>query len=93
MHKTTDRDDDQDEGTGQRPTNVEAITEIMEFSRYGALAQMFVMDALSKQARAVADAPPESFTGEAWEKGLISGPAWQAVAREIADKLDKHLGQ
>ena len=82
--------DDQDEGT-RRQTNVEAITEIMEFSRYGALAQLFIIDALSKQARAVADAPPEAFEGEGWE--MVSGKAWQGVAREIADKLDKHLGK
>jgi hypothetical protein len=71
------------------PTNVEVITEIMEFSRYGALAQMFVMDALSKQARAVADAPPEAFEGDGWK--LVNPQAWRGVAREIAGKLDKHL--
>ena len=54
---------------------------------------MFIIDALSKQARAVADAPPESFQGEGWQGSMISGTAWQAVAREIADKLDKHLGK
>ena len=74
-----------------RPTNVEVITELMEFSRYGALAQMFIMDALSKQARAVANAPAEAFEGEGWE--FVNGEAWQGVAREIADKLDAHLGK
>lgn len=85
-----DHDDDRAEGT-RRPTNVDVITELMEFSRFGPMAQLFVMDALSKQARAVADAPPEAFEGEGWE--MVNGKAWQGVAREIADKLDKHLGK
>jgi hypothetical protein len=88
MNHAAEHDDDQD---ARRQTNVEAITEIMEFSRYGAMAQMFIIDALNKQARAVADAPPEAFEGEGWE--MVSGKAWQGVAREIADKLDKHLGK
>lgn len=93
MNQATDRDDDQDEDTGRRPTNVDVITEIMEFSRFGALSQMFVIDALSKAARAMADAPPEDFAGEEWKNSFMSPEAWQGVAREIADKLDKHLGQ
>ena len=88
MNHAAEHDDDQD---ARRQTNVEAITEIMEFSRYGAMAQMFIIDALNKQARAVADAPPEAFEGEGWE--MVSGKAWQGVAREIADKLAKHLGK
>jgi hypothetical protein len=47
---------------------------------------VFVLDALSKQARAVADVPPESFEGEGW--GWVNPQAWQGVAREIAGKLD-----
>ncbi|WP_185732926.1 hypothetical protein [Burkholderia seminalis] len=38
----------------QRMTNLECLTDIMEFSRYGALAQAFVMDALSKHAEHIA---------------------------------------
>lgn len=80
-------------GTVRRLTNVEVITDIMEFSRFGVLAQMFVMDALSKQARAVSDAPPEAFEGDGWKDSFMTAEAWQGVAREIADRLDKHLGK
>lgn len=37
--------------------NLECLTEIMTFSRYGALAQAFVMDALSQHAAGVAQTP------------------------------------
>lgn len=92
MSQSVVHDEEKTEATGQQ-TNVEAIAEMMEFSRYGALAQMFIMDALGKQARAVADASPDLFKGDKWENGFVSGEAWQAVAREIAGKLDKHLGK
>lgn len=73
-----------------RKTNVEAVVDLMEFSRYGPLAQLFVVDALSKHAKRVAEASPEAFAG--MDKGLINQAAWQGVAREIAQKLDAHLG-
>jgi hypothetical protein len=92
MNYAAEHDDDQEE-SARRQTNVEAITEIMEFSRYGALAQMFIIDTLGRQARTVADAPPEVFEGEGWKNGFVSAQAWQGVAREIAGKLDKHLGK
>jgi hypothetical protein len=74
----------------QRKTNVEAVVDLMEFSKHGALAQLFVVDALSKYARHVANAPAEAFAS--MKGGIISPEAWQDVAREIADKIDTHLG-
>ena len=73
-----------------RKTNVEAVVDLMEFSRYGAVAQLFVVDALGKQAKRVADAAPEAFAG--MNNGFINQAAWQGVAREIVQKLDAHLG-
>lgn len=70
-------------------TNVETVVNLMEFSRYGALAQVFVMDALSKHAKVVAEAPPESLAS--MKGGFISPEAWQGVAREIMGKLEKHI--
>lgn len=74
----------------KRKTNIEAVVDLMEFSRYGPLAQLFVVDALSKHARHVADAPVEAFAG--MRDGMINQEAWQGVAREIAQKMDAHLG-
>ena len=42
-------------------TNLECLTEIMTFSRHGALAQAFVMDALSQHAERVATTPPDQW--------------------------------
>jgi hypothetical protein len=75
--------------TQQKPvTNVDVLVELMEYSKFGPLAQMFIIDTVARQARAVADADPATV---AWDAGLVSFEAWQGVAREIADKLDAHL--
>ena len=69
----------------KRKTNVQTITDIMEFSSFGALAQVFVMDALAKAAERVASAPPEAF--ENWDNQLIAPEMWRGVAEEIRLKL------
>lgn len=74
-------------------TNVECLTEIMTFSRYGALAQAFVMDALSKHAERVATVPLETLQKQFGVHPLISVEAWQGVAREIHTKLEAHFAR
>jgi hypothetical protein len=66
-------------------TNIDKITGIMEYSQFGALAQMFVMDAVSKFANLVANTPIEEL--ESMRNGLISPEGWRGVAVEIAEKL------
>ncbi|HDR9181152.1 TPA: hypothetical protein QDB06_001703 [Burkholderia vietnamiensis] len=70
-------------------TNLECVTEIMTFSRYGALAQAFVMDALSQHAARVATTPLDQLQ----VNPMISSRAWQGVAREIHDKLEAHFSR
>lgn len=74
-------------------TNLECLTEIMTFSRYGALAQAFVMDALSKHAERVATVPLDKLQEQFGVHPLISVEAWQGVAREIHDKLETHFAR
>jgi hypothetical protein len=61
-------------------TNVEFVTDLMEFSRFGALAQLFIIDALDKWSKIVADAPPI-------EHPMVNGTAWKGVAAEIQRKI------
>lgn len=70
-------------------TNVEIITEIMEFSRCGALAQLFIMDSVARHAERIAAASLDEL--KSMEGGLISPAAWKATAAEIAEKMRKHL--
>lgn len=67
-------------------TNVQFIRRLMEYSPYGALAQMFVIDAIDKWANHIGNMPPEIFQ-EAFKTDLIHPDAWQGVARDIAKQI------
>lgn len=70
-------------------TNLECLTDIMTFSRYGALAQAFVMDALSQHAAHVAQTPLDALQ----VNPMISARAWHGVAQEIHTKLEAHFSR
>ncbi len=74
-------------------TNLECVTQIMERSRYGALAQAFVMDALSKHAAFIAQTPLDTLQATFGDHPMISAPAWQGVAQEIHAKLEAHFAR
>ena len=67
----------------KRTTNTKFIMDLMTSSKFGALVEVFVIDALSKQARDVANA-----TLEQLENPIISPEAWRGVAREIHEKIE-----
>lgn len=77
----------------QYTTNLECLTDIMEFSRYGALAQAFVMDALSKHAARVAKLPLDELQKQLGNHPLVSARAWHGVAQEIHGKLESHFAR
>ncbi len=64
-------------------TNIEKVKDMMQFSEYGALAQMFVMDALHKQAKIVAESKLEDYP----ENCFVNPESWIGVAKEIQEKL------
>lgn len=72
-------------------TNIEFLTEMMEFSRCGALAQVFVMEAVRRYAKQVAEYTPEQVA--AIDNGFMSGQVWQKVAKEINGKMEAHLNR
>lgn len=72
-----------------RLSNVEFVTELMQFSRFGALAQAFVIDAISQHANAIAATDnPEAFT-----TGLFDGQVWVDCAKDIKKKMDENYGR
>ena len=73
---------------GTSLTNVEFIVDLMKFSSSGALAQIFVIDAVMKHADAVAALDPEAI-----DNPLISGYAWVRCAQEIRDRMCAKYGK
>jgi len=65
-------------------TNVQIVKGIMENSQYGALSQLFVMDALHKFSKSVSESSEKDYP----KNGFISAQAWIGVAKEINDKLN-----
>ena len=72
-------------------TNVECVTKLMEYSRFGALSQAFVIDALMRHAETVAKLTDEQVAHLDANPTLFSMNAWRAVAQEIKTALDLHL--
>lgn len=67
-----------------RMSNIEFVTELMQFSRYGALAQLFVMDALIKYSAVVSAATdPSPYTS-----ALIDGRLWIECGQDIKRQID-----
>lgn len=67
----------------KQKTNVQFVRELMEHSQYGAMAQLFVLDALDKWSGMVAKEDPQKM-----DTPLISGHAWVGVAKEIQEKIN-----
>lgn len=66
---------------------IDFMTELMTSSRAGPLTQIFVIDALRKQALRVAPTPAEHF-----DRSMVNGAAWVAAAQEVLERLEKVYG-
>lgn len=76
--------------TDKPASNVELLVNLCEFSRFGALAQVFLMEAIRKYADAVATADPSEL-GPATP--LFNPVAWQGVAADIRKRVDEFYGR
>lgn len=65
-----------------RLTNEEFVAELMQFSNFGALSQVFVIEAIRRYADQVAAAQPSEV-----DTKFLSGPVWIGVAKEIQAKM------
>jgi hypothetical protein len=67
----------------KRRTNTQFVEKIMDFSPYGALSHMFIMEAIDRYSKACAEQRLE-------EGGFINPDAWQALAVWIQKELKEH---
>lgn len=72
----------------KRKTNVQIVADLMNYSEYGAMSQLFIIDAITKQAEAVAKMDPEELE-KSKSFQLINPRAWVGVAKEIQERLNK----
>lgn len=71
-------------------TNIEFLTEWMEFSRTGAMAQFFVVQAISYYAQRVLQ--DQDKLREDMKSNFINPEAWIAVAKEWEQKSKEQYG-
>ena len=69
-------------------TNVELVTQMLEHSHYGALAQAFIIEAIAQYAAATATLTDEQ-VAEMDQGSAVSIKAWRGIAREIQQQLDE----
>lgn len=64
-------------------TNIELVTEMMEFSKAGALKQAFIIEAIAYYAKRQVDAEP-------WlsESSPVNQASWKACAQECLDSIN-----
>ncbi|MCO5337037.1 hypothetical protein NHB13_10545 [Delftia tsuruhatensis] len=72
----------------QQQTNVEFLTELMEFSKFGPMVQGFVIQALHEKADEIANDPHP----ERYDCGLFDGTYWQEIARDVARQMAEKYG-
>jgi hypothetical protein len=70
-------------------TNVEFLTELMEFSKFGPMVQAFVIQALHEKADEIASEPHP----ERYDCALFEGTYWQAIAKDVARQMAEKYGE
>lgn len=70
--------------TDKPSTNTELVVNLMEFSRFGVVSQMFVVDAITQHAARVAAAKPEDMR----TNGFVSNAIWIDTARDVRDRIN-----
>lgn len=71
-----------------RETNVEFVTRIMEFAPTGAMAQMFVIEAMGRYAKEISKADLSAWS----ENSIIHPAAWKHTADFILEELEQKYG-
>jgi hypothetical protein len=83
-----------------KKTNTELVTGLMDFSRFGAISQLFVIEALTRYATEVLENQAEVREAFAPKKSpdqkflslSISPDAWIGVAGEVKQALEDNYG-
>lgn len=66
----------------ERKTNEDVVQDIMNFSRYGALSQAFVMSALEVYSKGVVATPEANL-----QTDFLPAGVWKGIAAEVLEKL------
>lgn len=69
-------------------SNEELVADLMQYGKYGALNQAFIMTAIQKYADTVSKADPAIF-----DTAFMNGAAWVGCAKDIKERCDAFYGR
>lgn len=69
----------------RKPTNQEFLIDLMTFSLYGPMTEVFIMEAIRIQAKAVG----ELELGQMDQRSVVSPHLWVSIARDITAKIEE----
>lgn len=72
----------------KRLTNEQFVKRLMNFSRSGAMMQVFIIEAMSQYAKQVVD----NADNADWTNSMITKDVWVGVARELLSSLEQQYG-
>ncbi len=72
--------------SNDRKTNTELVDDLMSYSRFGAMAQVFIIEAIrSYSSRIVENGEPED------NKSLFISPVlWYNIAKDVLDRVEQN---
>ena len=70
------------------PSNELFVRNLMQFSPYGALAEVFVIEAIRHYAGMIASTPKP----EEKEHAIVNPRAWHDIAEDITNKINERQG-
>ena len=81
--------------TKKRETNEQIIKRLMNFGPFGAMQQMFIIDAITKAAANFQKMTPEEMAelGKKYQNSLVDMESWAKCGKYLGDELDKHYKQ
>ena len=69
-------------------TNIEFMTNVMDFSKQGALMQVYILEAISNYSKHFAHKTEEEIEHMKKTWGFIDPEAWQRCAKEYLEKYE-----
>jgi len=75
--------------------NVDLVKNLMEISPFGALSQIFIIEAISKEAKRIIKdgdkiiAEEEARAASGGGRSLVNVEAWVGTAKNIQDRMDE----
>lgn len=74
-------------------SNEDLVVDLMKFSPVGPVGQIFIIDAISKLATAIAETPIEKLREQFGDRAFVSADIWQAAAIDIKQRMDAFYGR